>query len=191
MNQITENNLPIKIQTGLCSLKKFESADSESFLRLVESERQRIAPHFGVLASSVSSLEESISYIDSLQAQWAARESYFYGMWDKSQTELIGQMQVKNIEWKTPKAELAFFISQKHEGAGTMSSAITEICKQCFDKLGFVKVFLRVDPLNTRSVTLAKKLGFIQEGLFKKDHRNGVGELIDVSYFGLFSGRLD
>jgi RimJ/RimL family protein N-acetyltransferase len=46
------------------------------------------------------------------------------------------------------------------------------------------KVYARVDPDNTASISVLESCGFQQEGLLRQDFRTGDGRVLDVCTFG-------
>jgi ribosomal-protein-alanine N-acetyltransferase len=53
-----------------------------------------------------------------------------------------------------------------------------------FSVLGMKKVYARVDPDNTASISVLESCGFQQEGLLRQDFRTGDGRVLDVCTFG-------
>jgi len=97
----------------------------------------------------------------------------------------IGQLQVKNIVWDVPSAELSYFIGSSSKRQGFATEAISAILRAAFEQLGFMRMFVRIIPSNQESISLANKLGFKHEGLHRNEFRCGFGELHDVHYFSL------
>ena len=64
----------------------------------------------------------------------------------------------------------------------------TEMCylmlKYAFDVLGYVRVEWKTDIRNEKSQRAAKRLGFVQEGVFRK-HRIGKSGVSDSVYFSM------
>jgi RimJ/RimL family protein N-acetyltransferase len=99
--------------------------------------------------------------------------------------EQIGQIQIKNIAWEIPSAELGYFTSNAWQRKGYASESIRGISGVAFQELDFQRIFVRILPLNRESFALAKRLRFHEEGLHRKAFRCGFGELHDVQYLSL------
>ena len=168
-------------------LRRYSSADAASILKLVDKNRDGLMRNFSPMAKGLSQVEDAKSFTEDKAAQWNARKIFCYGIWRKASEELIGQLQVKNIVWDVPSAELSYFIDSSSKRQGFATEAIAAISRVAFQQLDFKRVFVRIIPSNQESISLANKLGFKHEGLHRNDFRCGFGELHDVHYFALTS----
>jgi ribosomal-protein-serine acetyltransferase len=98
---------------------------------------------------------------------------------------MIGGIIVKNIDWSVPKAELAYFIDEEHEGKGITSSAVGWVKDFAFKDLKMEKLYIKFNPQNLGSKKVAIKNCFEKEGYLKKEFRTGQGDLADVERYGL------
>lgn len=90
-----------------------------------------------------------------------------------------------NFDWKVPKCEMAYMVDKRWEGKGLGAEGCRLMMNYLWNKCKLNKILCRVDPRNKSSMSLARKLGFVEEGLIKNDFRNGDGELIDTVYMGI------
>ena len=104
--------------------------------------------------------------------------------------EVIFAMMALNFDWRVPRCEIAWMLDKNHSGQGIARVCCTELMKYLVQECGVNKIIARVDPLNQRSMNLALKLGFVQEGVHKSDFRDGFGKLIDVCYMAYFAPTL-
>jgi RimJ/RimL family protein N-acetyltransferase len=75
-------------------------------------------------------------------------------------------------------------ILESHRGKGYASEAIKLLCQYYFDTLNYRKVEVNIYSFNTSSIGLHQKLGFVQEGLLRKNHY-AHGQYHDTYCFGL------
>lgn len=75
-------------------------------------------------------------------------------------------------------------ILEAHRGHGYATEAIEILCQYYFEELDFKKAEVMVYEFNTASIALHKKLGFVQEGLLRKNHY-AKGKRWDTYCFGL------
>lgn len=101
----------------------------------------------------------------------------------KIRNKVIGIVSIKNIEWRVPKCEIAYFIDKDYQGRGIISYAISWITNQCFNESKMKKIYALVGENNLGSQTVLVKNGFKQEGLLINDYRDGNGNLINSIYF--------
>lgn len=175
---------PDTLDTERLLLRRYRSEDGPSLLALVGQNRSQLVREFAQMAG-LRSFKEGNSFIDEKSQQWTAAKTFCYGIWRKQCSEQIGQIQVKNIAWEIPAAELGYFIGTAWQRQGYASECIRALLRSAFGDLDFQRVFVRILPSNQESFALAKKLGFQEEGLHRKAFRCGYGDLHYVHYLSL------
>jgi RimJ/RimL family protein N-acetyltransferase len=180
-----EVTFPESLDAERLVLCRYSSADAQSIFELVDKNRDRLIQNFPNMAKDLSQIEKAKSFIVEKTEQWNARKSFCYAIWLKSSKEQIGQLQVKNVVWDVPSAELSYFVGSSSQRQGFASEAISAILRLAFERLDFRRIFVRIIPSNKESILLANKLGFKQEGLHRNEFRCGFGELHDVHHFSL------
>lgn len=181
---MSRENFPELLKTDRLVLRRYRPADSPGILRLVSSDRDRLVREFAQIAA-LRTLEDAASFVSEKREQWNERKTFCYGIWRNDQADQIGQIQVKNISWQIPGAELGYFIGGTWQQCGYATEAIHALLRFAFLRLSFERVFVRILPDNHRSLSLVQKLGFRSEGLHRSAYRCGFGELHDVHCLGL------
>ncbi len=182
-----EREFPKTIETGRLVLRRYEAGDASNLLELVSRNRQELIREFAQVAA-LQTIEQAESFISEKSSQWEQRKNFCYGVWRQDAEHLVGQLQVKNIAWEIPAAELSYFIDQNSQRRGYASESVRAIVSTAFDELRFERIFLRILPSNAESLALAKKLQFQEEGLQRNAFRCGFGQLHDVRYLSFTSG---
>lgn len=87
----------------------------------------------------------------------------------------IGTIGLNNIDYKNQKAELGIMIGELEEqGKGYATEAIVKLIQYAFDEMNLQKIYLKTFYSNNRAIKLYKKLGFVQEGILRRDvYKNG------------------
>jgi ribosomal-protein-serine acetyltransferase len=174
---------PELLETERLELRRYASADAAGILKLVDQNRAGLMQSFSQMAKGLIRSEDAQSFIEEKAGHWNARRVFCYGIWRKVSTQQIGQIQVKNIVWDVPSAELSYFIDSSSQRQGFAGEAISVILRVALQEFGFKRVFVRIIRSNRKSIRLANKLGFKHEGLHRNEFRCGFGELHDVHYF--------
>ncbi|HLO71144.1 MAG TPA: GNAT family protein [Flavipsychrobacter sp.] len=168
----------------MITIRPISMEDREHFHQLVQSNKERLLDFFPITiekAATPEVAEESIQMYSLL-----ASKKELYVMTINNQENLIGLIFLKNIDTKTSKCEIAYFIDKNEEGKGITSMAVQQALDKAFNELGLNKVYCRVSPDNTASNKVAIKNGFELEGVLKKEFRIDNGNLIDLNYYGRF-----
>lgn len=171
------------IPAGRLLLRRYTPGDAALVQRLVEPDRERLLESFAAMARGLRTPSEVEAFLADKAAQWEGGQTFCYGIWLKADNSLVGQLQVKNVAWNIPSAELSYFISREHLRRGFASEAIAAILREAFEAHRFERICLRIITSNHESLALAGKLGFKWEGLHRNEFRCGRSELHDVHYF--------
>ncbi|OUN25659.1 GNAT family N-acetyltransferase [Blautia sp. An81] len=98
--------------------------------------------------------------------------------------EYLGTISLKNISLKDRNAEYAVVLRKKAHGTGVSNLATREILDYAFNTLKLERVYLNVLEENMRARAFYEKMGFTQEGVFKK-HKYIRGSFQDLFWFGI------
>lgn len=184
VREMEKHLFPEAIETERLSLRRYGSDDGRGILELVKENREQLVREFAQMAGLQDGIQAK-AFIDDRDKQWKEGKAYCYGIWPKAEKKQIGQIQVKNIAWEVPSAELSYFIDWQQQRRGYASESIAAVLRMAFGEMRFKRIFVRILPVNRESFQLAKKLGFQEEGLHRKAFRCGFGELHDVRYLSI------
>jgi RimJ/RimL family protein N-acetyltransferase len=162
-----------------------ETKDAAGILELVATNRERLTDYFPGTTARVQDRASAKSFVADKIAEAEKKDQFTFMIYDTAVKKCAGMMYVKSIDWRIPKAEIAYFIDKAYEGKGIITKAVGCITDYCFSVFGMNKLFLRAAQNNTGSKRVAEKNGFMLEGTLRKDFRTGDGKLIDLYYFGL------
>ncbi|HEY0897623.1 MAG TPA: GNAT family protein [Sphingobacteriaceae bacterium] len=96
----------------------------------------------------------------------------------------LGMAGLTSINTVSANAEFYIFINPDFQGRG-VGKAVTEwMLFYAFRIRKLLKVYLYVDPRNTRAVKLYENLHFTREGVLRK-HRSKAGVLFDMHVYGI------
>ena len=167
-------------------IRLIEKGDAGQFYDLIERNRSRLEDFFAGTVARTSTLEKTEAYIDQIREKQAGEPTYLaYLVIDIETEEIITLIDVKNIDWNVPKAEIGCFVDANYEGKGISGRALKIVLDQLFSEFNFEKLFLRTHVENKPARALAEKCGFEIEGTLRKDYKTTAGELVDLLYYGL------
>lgn len=154
------------------------------FFHLMENNKSRLEDFFAGTVSKTTTLEDTLLYCEEMERRIKDKTYFPYGIVASKTNQLVGLIDVKNIDWDIPKAELGAFIDSSHEGEGIITQLGNALIYDIVKEHQFKKLFCRVAPRNTRSIRLVERIGFQLEGTILRDYRTTKGELIDLNYYG-------
>lgn len=157
--------------------------DTSAFLSLLKKNEQRLEFFAGIL-NRTKNMEETKNYISDVAQKIESRTYFPFAVHDTLTNEIIGFVDIKNIDWTIPKAELGCFIDEHYTKKGISFQALSLVIDFAFKELNITKLFLRTHPKNTAAQKLAESCGFVIEGTIRKDYKTSKGELVDLLYYG-------
>lgn len=152
--------------------------------QLIDRNRARLADFFAGTVAATRSLEDTERHLTNILARREARTYYPFAVIDTRSKNMLGFVDVKNIDWNIPKAELGAFMDARHEGQGIASRALAAITRYCFDELAMDKLLIRTHESNTGARRVIEKNGYELEGIVRKDYKTTAGEVVDLMYYG-------
>ncbi|MEN7548834.1 GNAT family N-acetyltransferase [Rapidithrix thailandica] len=169
------------LQTEI-AISRIQEKDAFAFWTMIEKNKEHIQTYFPKTLNQLYDLASTEEFVRSKIEEYETRKGVYFSL--KKGGMMIGMVHVKNIDWIIPKGEIAYFIDKDHQGYGIISYAVSWLVNYCFTEMKLEKIYARVSPGNLGSKKTLIKNGFRQEGLLRKDYRDGKGNLTDTEYYG-------
>ena len=166
-------------------IDRIEAILPQEFYALVHANRDHIKQTFPVTLQACADLKSTAQFLLATSEKEKTGSGFHFYIRNCESDKLIGYICIKNIDKRSLKCELAYFIDRDFEGNGIISAAVEDIIAICFSALQMNKVFICTSLINTASQKIALKNGFKLEGILRQEFRNGDGFFEDVNYYGL------
>jgi RimJ/RimL family protein N-acetyltransferase len=140
---------------------------------------------------SIQNEEDAEIVVRDLAAQWAARNCFFLGVFDKQTDEFVAQIYVGPVNWDLPELQIGYFVDKDHEGLGYVTEALQATLRFIFDHLQAHRVRLECDDANVRSYRVAERCGMVKEGHFRENKKNSDGTFSGTLHFGLLRSEFE
>lgn len=158
-------------------LELLELQHAQDLFALVDANRAHLEPWMPWVeaTTSVSVIE---AFIKRSLERFGQRNGFELGI--VYEQSLVGIVGLHAIDWSVGQTELGYWLSKDHESSGIISRAVSSLIKQLFEHYKLNRIEIRADPKNTRSRAVAKRLGFLEEGIlrqvvsYKKERRDQV-----------------
>jgi len=172
------------ITTKNLLIKPYKLEDSECFFKSIADNSDYLYDYFANMIKVNDSLESTKKYLDQKEIDWQENKSYACGIFSLENNEFIGHISVREIDWRIPKGELAYFIFEKYAGNNYGAEALAAFKNWCFTEKKFNRLFMKIAEENAASIKVAERSGFAYEGLLKKDYRKREEDLTDMKIYG-------
>ncbi|HEY1031824.1 MAG TPA: GNAT family protein [Flavipsychrobacter sp.] len=168
------------------TIRPIQERDADALYHLVETNKQRIADYFPLTLEKAASADVAKQSIQMYNLLSLKNKLHVLVMHDDAAADgLVGIIFLKNIDAKTGKCELAYFINEGHEGKGITSQMVMRAVDLAFNQLQLNKVCCRVVTDHASSNRVMQKTGFELEGVLRQEYRITDGTLKDLNYYGL------
>ncbi len=161
-----------------------QADESEAFFNLIDRNRSRLEDFFAGTVSKTRTLEATQAYAIEIQKRISDKSYFPYMITDTHTNEFVGLVDIKNIDWNVPKAELGSFIDSHYEGKGIVTEATKHVIDHIVEIHKFSKLLCRANIRNKGSIAVILKNGFTLEGTIRRDYKTTRGEVVDLNYYG-------
>ena len=110
------------------------------------------------------------------------------GMWHIETHRYLGGVGLQPREpdgWSVPAFSIGYWIRVSEQGHGYVTEAVRLLTSYLFDVLHAQRIEIVCDVHNTRSIGVAERVGFVQEGRVRNVWRYADGTLADEVVYAL------
>ena len=140
-------------------------------------------------ADTHQTVEESLDWINRVRANWITRSDMAIAMFDAADpNRYLGGTGLHPRNWDVPYFEIGYWIRPTATGQGHVTEAVTLLTRFAIDVLGAKRVEIRCDERNTPSASVARRAGFVFEGVRRNDALDTEGNVRNTLYFSRVPG---
>ncbi len=145
-------------------LKNFTEENAAELFAVVNNNRAHLRPWL-VWVDATLREEHSLEFIRNARQEQYDQQSISFGIFKKG--KIIGGIGMHQWDRPLRKAQIGYWLIQEEEGKGILYQSAKVFIQYLFDQLQLNKIELHHLPSNTRSAAVAKRLGFILEGIIR------------------------
>jgi ribosomal-protein-alanine N-acetyltransferase len=164
-------------------LKPYHPGVEDDLFALIRENLSDLTPGFPQMLAATRTKEETKEYVQAKIRQWNKNQALAFLICREE--ELVGHFNLKDIDWKVLKLELAYWIDASLRGNGLMTDVIRKMVLFGFEGLGMERIFARVVTSNIASERVLQKAGLKYEGTFIKDYRTFDNRIVDTHVYAL------
>jgi len=169
-------DIPERIETERLYLRTYRTGDGPMYYAASIRNKDHLAEfETGNVLMSLKNEEHAEAVARELAAEWAARNCFFIGIFDKDSDEWAGQVYVGPTDWGLPEFTIGFVADVRYEGKGYISEAVQRVLKMLFEDVGAHRIKSACNEDNIRSARLLERNGFRKEGHLLENRRNADG----------------
>ena len=111
---------------------------------------------------STRQVSDTENFIKSITNKSNSRD-IIYSIWYKE--EFAGLVGFKDTDWINRKTEIGYWLAEKMQGKGVITSCVERLIKHAFQKLKLNRIQIKVAENNSKSASIPKRLNFVFEGI--------------------------
>lgn len=165
-------------------IRPLNTNNYEAVFQLIDENRSRLENYFAGTTQDTKTKEETEKFCQSVEKRRLNKEYFPFVIIDPKTSRYIGWIDVKNIDWKIPKAELGYFLDKSYTGKGIISEGLPLVIKHINQEFHFKKLLLRIGSDNPKSTQIALRNNFQLEGTIRRDYKTTSGKIVDLQYYG-------
>ena len=100
------------------------------------------------------------------------------------QQTVVGNVSFNSIDQELKKVEVGYWLSEKYQGMGIVTKAVSFLIEHAFSELDMDKVEICAAADNTASRRVCERLNMTLEGIIS-NYENVNGEIIDHAVYGI------
>ena len=139
-------------------------------------------------AQEVPTLEESEVISREGHVRFIERSDLMLYLLHKETGHFIGSSGLHRIDWQARKFEIGYWVRTSCSGQGYITEAVASITQFAIQQLQANRIEIRCDSRNTRSIRVAERLGFTNEGFLRNEKCDVNGILRDTIIFAKIRG---
>ena len=165
------------------SLMLLEPRHAEPLFRAVDRDRAYLRQWLPWLDLTESSAD-TLAFIHRTRQQLAENNGFQTAI--LYQGEIVGMIGHIGIEWSHRRTGLGYWLAEKAQGRGIMTTACRAYIDHAFGELGLNRVEIRAAVENRKSRAIPERLGFTLEGAIR-DAERLYGRFVDHAVYGLLA----
>jgi len=174
----------MNIQFDTYAISSLDTSNPKAFFDIINNNRSRLEDFFAGTVSRTMTLKDTEDYCKVIEQRIVDKSYFPFSITEILTNSYVGFIDVKNIDWNIPKAELGYFIDSHYEGKRIVSKALGYVVDYLNATYNIRKLLCRVASQNAGSIAVALKNGFQLEGTIRCDYKTTKGEIVDLNYYG-------
>ncbi|MTT31412.1 GNAT family N-acetyltransferase [Terrilactibacillus sp. BCM23-1] len=169
-----------ELRTKRLLLRKMKPSDSGSLFKIWSD--PEVTKYMNIdKFTEETQAKEMISLLDKLSKK---NKAIRYSIIELKSNKIVGSCGYNILDFENTNTEIGYEIDKDYWGKGYAPEAITCLINYAFNELKLSRIEAKVEPENTNSIKVLKKLNFTYEGTPKKVEKSK-GRLIDLSLYSL------
>ncbi len=139
---------------------------AQNIFEVIDKNRKHLEPWFPWVKSTTT-LEDSLKYLFDKEEQFKKKEKFEYGIYLND--KYLGNIGIFSINKDKKSAEIGYWLSAEFINNGYVTEALKLVEKEFFTRTDINRIQIRCDEINIASASVAKKCGYVFEGITREN----------------------
>ena len=184
LSQPELQSLPDGVASDRLVVRRYRPGDGEALFGAFSAHRDELKQRLP-WPDAHQAAADSEAYVRRMQADFVARRQFVFGIWDRASGDYLGGTGLHALDWRTPKAEVGYFLLPPARGRGHATTAVRLLVRMGFEQLALNRIHATCDADNIASANVLRRAGLREEGVSRLDQRDHHGKLRDTLHFAL------
>jgi RimJ/RimL family protein N-acetyltransferase len=182
---------PYRIETERLVIRCYEPRDAPLTKDAVDTSREHLRPWMPWADNDPITLEQQMDLLRVFRSEFDAGENFAYGIFSADETEQVGGTGL-HPRIGPGGLEIGYFVRANATRRGYITESTAALTRVGFEIAAADRIEIRIEPGNTASMGIPRKLGFVEEATLKRRlPGRGDGPLRDVTIFTQFREDFD
>jgi ribosomal-protein-serine acetyltransferase len=160
----TRDRLTIPVADGI-ELRHVSTADCDQLYAAIDRNRAPLRMWLPWVTDTFDQ-NDLTEFIRQREIDNAAHLSLTTNIWFRG--ELCGAIGLHAINQRDRNTSIGYWLDEAYQGRGIMTSACRAIVTEGFRQYGLHRIEIRCATGNVRSAAIARRLGFVEEGILRE-----------------------
>ena len=174
-----------RIESERLLIRCYNPTDAPLLQKSVQESVKHLRPWLPWVKTEPEELKVKIERLRKFRARFDLSEEYIYGVFDSSETELIGGTGLHR-RIGSNAFEIGYWVNVNHINKGYATEFTAALTKVAFEIENVDRVEIHCDPKNTKSAAIPEKLGYIYEATLRGRTETIEGEPSDSMIWSIW-----
>jgi RimJ/RimL family protein N-acetyltransferase len=157
--------LPYRIETDRLVIRCYDPSDAALLADAVNTSLDHLAPWMPW--AQPANVPDQVQLLRSFRAQFDRDENWVYGVFSRDESRLVGGSGL-HPRGGDGSLEIGYWVRADSTRQGITTEVAAVLTRAGFDVAGLERVDIQIDPANTASQGVPRKLGFVHEATLRR-----------------------
>jgi RimJ/RimL family protein N-acetyltransferase len=182
---------PYRIETERLVIRCYDPRDAPLVKEAIDASLEHLRPWMPWADTEPQTLEEKTDLLRGFRSAFDAGENFVHGIFSRDESEVLGGTGL-HPRIEEGGLEIGYWVRASATRQGIVTESTAALTRVGFEICEADRIEIRIEPGNTASFGVPRKLGFVEEATLRRRlyARQG-GPLRDVTIFTMFREDFD